>query len=226
IALLPPVAACQRRPPDVILVLVDTLRADHLSAYRYPRQVSPRIDEFARAATLFESAMAQAPHTIPSVLQIMTSRYVHGSDIDPRVATLAETLHAHGYQTAAVVENANFEAIRDAHGLVRGFDRFYRNGPLHTDNVEQQHWKTKTRPTASPPRRCAGFGPALRIARSFSGCTTSTPMTPTCRRSRTTWRRSPGRVRVSSRVTSAGRSSTGATLGSGRRSSRQRTASI
>ncbi len=144
IALLALVAGCRTRPSDVILILVDTLRADHLSAYRYPRQVSPHLDEFARSATLFESAMAQAPHTIPSVLQIMTSRYVHGSDIDPRVATLAETLRAHGYQTAAVVENANFEAIRDAHGLVRGFDRFYRNGPLHTDNVEQQHWKTKT----------------------------------------------------------------------------------
>ncbi len=144
IALLTLLAGCRSRPPDVVLILVDTLRADHLSAYRYPQPISPHIDEFARSATLFESAMSQAPHTLPSVLQIMTSRYIHETDIDPRIPTLAELLRQHGYQTAAVVENGLFETTPDAHGLMRGFDRFYRNGPLHTDNVEQQHWKTKT----------------------------------------------------------------------------------
>jgi arylsulfatase len=138
------VAGCRAAPPDVVLILVDTLRADHLGAYGYSKPVSPAIDGFASRATLFENAMAQAPHTIPSVLQIMTSRYLQGDEILPGDRTLAEILREHGYQTAAVVENANFETARSAHGLLRGFDRFRRNGALHRDSVEQQHWKTAT----------------------------------------------------------------------------------
>jgi arylsulfatase A-like enzyme len=143
-ALLVPLAACRARPTDVVLVIIDTLRADHLSVYGYREDVSPRIAAFARTATVFDNAISQAPHTIPSVLQIMTSRYIPTWDIRPGDATLAEVLHGRGYQTAAVVDNANFEISRTAHGLMRGFDRFYRNGPLHRDSLELQHWKTKT----------------------------------------------------------------------------------
>ena len=52
--------------PNVIIYLVDTLRADHLGCYGYPREVSPRIDRFAASATLFENARANAPWTLPS----------------------------------------------------------------------------------------------------------------------------------------------------------------
>jgi arylsulfatase len=128
----------------VILILVDTLRADHLGAYGYEKVVSPYIDAFARNATIYENAIVQAPLTIPSVLQIMTSKYLQDEQISDQDPTLAEILQQHGYETAAVVENANFEHDRRAHGLLRGFDVFYRNGVLDRKELRQQHWKTDT----------------------------------------------------------------------------------
>jgi arylsulfatase A-like enzyme len=130
--------------PNVILILVDTLRADHLGAYGYSKGVSPHIDAFARNATTYENTIAQAPLTIPSVLQIMTSKYVQAERIADKDPTMAEILKQHDYETAAVVENANFELDRRAHGLLRGFDVFYRNGVLDRKGLRQQHWKTNT----------------------------------------------------------------------------------
>jgi len=127
----------------VILITVDTLRADHLGAYGYSEPTSPAIDAFAAGATLYEQAVAQAPHTLPSLLQIMTSRYRHGLEIAAAEVTLAEILRRQGYQTAAVVDNALLELSPTARGLMNGFDTFYRNGILDPD-AEQQHWKTKT----------------------------------------------------------------------------------
>jgi arylsulfatase len=137
------VAGCTRSAPNVILITVDTLRADHLGAYGYALPVSPSIDAFGREATVFENAVAQAPHTIPSLLQIMTSKYRQSLGIAPQDLTLAEFLRGYGYQTAAVVDNALLELDPTARGLMTGFDRFYRNGILDPD-VAQQHWKTKT----------------------------------------------------------------------------------
>jgi arylsulfatase A-like enzyme len=136
--------ACQRsqRPPDVLLITIDTLRPDHLGAYGYPRATSPHIDRLAARSTLFEHAVAQAPHTIPSMLQIMSSRYAGGLEIAPEQPTLAEVLQARGYATWAVVENAHFEQHKEAHGLRRGFERFYRNGVLSRESLAVQMYKT------------------------------------------------------------------------------------
>src|SRR3989442_3761833 len=60
--------------PDIVLVVVDTLRADHLGAYGYSRPTSPAIDAFASRATVFDDAWAAAPWTLPSVMSIMTGR--------------------------------------------------------------------------------------------------------------------------------------------------------
>jgi arylsulfatase A-like enzyme len=138
-------ASCRNdaRPPDVIMITIDALRADHLGAYGYAPPVSPAIDAFAAEATVFEKAVAQAPHTVPSLLQIMTSKYRQGLEIPAPDITLAELLRNHGYRTAAVVDNALLELDATARGLMRGFGTFYRNGLLDTDPA-QQHWKTKT----------------------------------------------------------------------------------
>lgn len=133
----------ESRRPDVILITVDTLRADHLGTYGYPQPVSPMIDRFAAAATVYENAISQAPHTLPSLVQIMTSKYRHGLDVPVDEVTLAERLQKAGYQTAAVVDNPLLEISDTARGLMRGFDLFYRNGVLDHD-AQQQHWKTKT----------------------------------------------------------------------------------
>jgi len=138
--------ACARGPsrPDVVLVTVDTLRPDHLGAYGYAAPTSPRIDALAARATLFENAISQAPHTVPSVLQIMTSRFSMGLVIPPEVPTLAELLKAQGYQTVAVVDNPHFEQQREAGGLRRGFDRFWRNGVIARHSLVKQMYKTDT----------------------------------------------------------------------------------
>lgn len=137
--------ACRGKsgPPDVILITVDTLRADHLGAYGYERPVSPTINSLASHATVFENAVAQAPSTIPSLLQIMSSKYRQGMSISPSDRTLAELFREHGYQTGAVVDNALLELDQQAGGLMRGFATFYRNGVLDP-KLAQQHWKTKT----------------------------------------------------------------------------------
>ena len=138
--------ACARGPsrPDVVLVTVDTLRPDHLGAYGYRSATSPRIDALAARATLFENAVSQAPHTVPSVLQIMTSRFSMGLMIPPETPTLAELLKAQGYQTVAVVDNPHFEQQREAGGLRRGFDRFWRNGVIARHSLVKQLYKTDT----------------------------------------------------------------------------------
>ncbi len=130
--------------PHVIFITVDTLRADHLSAYGYSRDTSIYIDAFAAEATLFEVALSQAPNTIPSMLQIMTSRYGLSGSIHPGQTTLAGLLRERGYETIAVVDNPLFEFDASAHGLSRGFDRFYRNSLIDGKVLEQQHYKSNT----------------------------------------------------------------------------------
>jgi len=115
--------------PNVIVYLVDTLRADHLGCYGYPKPVSPHLDRFAEGATLFETAIAQAPWTRPSVTSILTGLgpLEHGvrtlEDRLPDAAdTLAEKLRAAGYRTAAF--STNWHVTADT-GLAQGFDDFF-----------------------------------------------------------------------------------------------------
>ena len=93
------------RPSNVLFIVVDTLRADHLSAYGYPRETSPVIDALARDSVVFSDAMAQAPVTIPSVLQLLTGELVLGRSIPATSPTLAETFRDNGYATYGVVDN-------------------------------------------------------------------------------------------------------------------------
>jgi len=61
--------------PNVILISIDTLRADHLGAYGYPRGTSPNIDALAEQGTLFKNAMCNWPKTTPSFVSMLTSTY-------------------------------------------------------------------------------------------------------------------------------------------------------
>ncbi|MFH1999502.1 MAG: sulfatase-like hydrolase/transferase, partial [Planctomycetota bacterium] len=98
---------------NVLLISLDTLRADHLGAYGYERNVSPGIDLFARKAVRFDHAYSHAPWTTPSHAAMLTSLYpsVLGLNIYPdtgviadRVETMAEYFKAQGYLTQAVTE--------------------------------------------------------------------------------------------------------------------------
>ena len=123
-------------PPNLVLVVVDTLRADHLGAYGYDRATSPAFDRLSAESTLFLQARAQAPCTFPSVNSLLTSQPVWrfsgrppGHLGIPRgVTTLAERLRRAGYRTAAVsaspVVRRTPGAINREGGFGAGFDLF------------------------------------------------------------------------------------------------------
>jgi arylsulfatase A-like enzyme len=138
--------ATPRVQPDILLVTIDALRADHLSSYGYERLTSTAIDGFARGAVRFDNAIAQAPYTKASVASIMTGLYPSShktvtasvpfpetmtghpttaaivTDILPAaVTTLAEGLHDAGYRTLGYTANP---FLSEAFGFAQGFDRF------------------------------------------------------------------------------------------------------
>gem|GEM_PF-568902 len=117
-----------RRPaPNVVLVIVDTLRADRLSLYGYERPTSPRLDDWARRrAVVFDRVVAPAPWTLPSHASIFTGldSLVHGANTDEPVSgslvTLAERLRDAGYVTYAVTGGGY---LASEYGLMQGFER-------------------------------------------------------------------------------------------------------
>jgi arylsulfatase A-like enzyme len=111
---------------NLLLITVDTLRADHVGAYGWSRARTPALDGLAKGGALFDRAYAAAPITLPSHATLMTGRYPprHGSRdnglrVSPTVPTLATELHARGFRTAAFV--AAFP-LDHQFGLNRGFD--------------------------------------------------------------------------------------------------------
>lgn len=129
----------QRRPlaRNVVVLLADTLRADHLSLHGYRRRTSPRLDALAaERGIVFENARSQAPCTFPSVNSLLTSRsplrFVTAAPqslaIPPEVPTLATLLSAAGYSTAAVsaspIVRATPSKLNAQGGFDAGFDSF------------------------------------------------------------------------------------------------------
>ena len=111
------------RPPNVVMVVVDTLRADRLSCYGYPRATSPFLDRLAEEGARFEQHAAQFAWTVPSMVSLFNGRYL------PTARTrlledgpsLAETFQRAGYRTVAVVAN---QLLSPSGGFDRGFDRY------------------------------------------------------------------------------------------------------
>ncbi len=114
--------------PNVLLVVLDTVRADHLSLYGYGRDTSPNLSRLARRGVTFEQARSTAPWTLPSHASMMTGRWPHelstgiNRPLDETHRTLAESLAAQGYATAGFVANATYCGIET--GLGRGFAHF------------------------------------------------------------------------------------------------------
>ncbi len=126
-------------PPDVLLVTVDTLRADFVHSYGFEAETTPNIDALAARGVLFETAIAASTATVPSHASIMTSRYVREHSVGPfngatrleGAATLAEAFRAAGYETAAFVSNVVLKART---GLDRGFDLYDDELPVGETN--------------------------------------------------------------------------------------------
>jgi arylsulfatase A-like enzyme len=114
---------------NILLVTIDTLRADHLSMYGYERQTSPVLDALAAEGVRFDNATVQWPKTGPSFASIFTSTYPKDNGIVRKIGIplpqkflmLAEALRAQGYQTHAVVANG---AVASDFNFDQGFDTY------------------------------------------------------------------------------------------------------
>jgi uncharacterized protein (TIRG00374 family) len=113
---------------NVLFIVVDTLRADHLPAYGYTRGKTPNLDAFARDAVRFEQAFANASWTRPSFASMLTGRYASSHGVMAKDAalpdaahTLAESFAAAGYRTGGIVTNFN---VAPFFNFQQGFDDY------------------------------------------------------------------------------------------------------
>src|SRR5262245_55049055 len=124
-------AGCSHGPParpSLILVSIDTLRADHLGLYGYARDTSPFLDRFAKRALVYEHAFTPAAWTLVAHMTMLTGLYPeqHGVlagklALAPDVPLLAERLKKAGYQTLGLYQPT---WVHPRHGFGRGFDVF------------------------------------------------------------------------------------------------------
>jgi len=131
--------ATQPERPNIVMLDLDTLRADHLGAYGYELDTTPHMDALARRGSLFMENYAQAGWTAPSQASLLTSTYVavnritqFGQVLDPQVPLLAEVLQDAGYATRAYSQlvGQSFE---------RGFDDYIpRDGEWKTGPVDPE----------------------------------------------------------------------------------------
>lgn len=145
-------AACARReslPRHLILVTVDTLRADHLTPYGYSRDTSPHLARLAEDGVLFERAQAQWPKTGVSFASLFSGLYPHTTGLTHQSAieipddylTLPELLSRQGFTTVAVVSNG---VLGHRLGWDRGFDEYLETWKLapesSADPLEYRRW--------------------------------------------------------------------------------------
>ena len=116
-------------PLNVVLIVVDTLRRDHLGCYGYTRPTSPRIDELARESIRFTRATSQAPWTTPAIGAMLSSRYPStlgirdaASSLPDDALLLPEVLAGRGYATGAVISHSFCSSKWNFHQGFQSFD--------------------------------------------------------------------------------------------------------
>jgi arylsulfatase A-like enzyme len=120
----------EKSPPNVVLITIDTLRADHLGCYGYKQIKTPNIDGLAADGAIFTRAFTTVPVTLPSHAAMLTGTYpmlsgMHdfsGNKLSPQQPTLATVLKQSGYVTGAVIAAA---VLDSRFGLNQGFDFYY-----------------------------------------------------------------------------------------------------
>lgn len=118
----------------VILISLDTLRADHLGCYGYSRRTSPHIDALAEDSAVFLNTFAPSPWTLPSHVSLMTGLNCinhqvvqNNRQLDPSIPTLAESLHEKDFVTAAFTGGGYVSGL---YGFSRGFDSYNVRGTV------------------------------------------------------------------------------------------------
>lgn len=131
-----PLPAGDPARPDIVLVSIDTLRADHLSVYGNERPTSPFIDGLAAAGTRFAQARSPSPWTLPAHTTLMSGQRVathrvvdDAYSLSADTSVLAESLHAGGYRTGGFVSTLYVSSL---FGFQRGFDHFEDFG-IHSE---------------------------------------------------------------------------------------------
>jgi len=141
----------ESRRPNIVLVTLDTVRADHLSVYGYSRPTTPFLEDLAEDSTVFTRAIGTSNHTLPTHASIMTGQYPrqHGAHFLPPVfsagrpltenaETLAEILSESGYQTYAAIANVGY--LRPEYGIDQGFDHFDDTQPIPILWTNERHY--------------------------------------------------------------------------------------
>ncbi len=129
-----PLAACGPTPaktperPPVVMIVVDSLRKDHLSCYGYPEETSPELDRLAAASLRYDNAISSAPWTLPAVSSMLSSRWPSELGIKNKKSMLgrqhlllSEVLQDAGYRTGAVISH---KFVAGQWGFDQGFDVF------------------------------------------------------------------------------------------------------
>ena len=121
----------EKRPLNIVLITLDTTRADRMGFLGSTRGLTPNLDELARRAVVFSNAYAQVPLTTPSHATILSGTFPQfhrvnymGDPLAKTVPFLPDLLHSHGYRTAAFVGSLVLEPKKLAMGFERGFDRY------------------------------------------------------------------------------------------------------
>ena len=139
--------SCSEKPPrqSVLFITIDTLRADHLGCYGYPRETSPSIDALADRSIVFENCISQATSTLPSHASIFTSLYppAHGgihniAGLSKDVPSLVGVFKKGGYATGAVISNLVLES---RFGLNQGFQTF--DEELHSRELNRLKFRER-----------------------------------------------------------------------------------
>ena len=119
--------------PNVVLISIDTLRADHLETYGCTRKTAPNIERLAAKGIVFSNAYAQAPWTLPSMASVHTGLYPYGhaalswnTKVHEEMTTIAEALKNSSYLTIGVI---SIPWLSRAHGFAQGFDVFDQSEP-------------------------------------------------------------------------------------------------
>ena len=141
-----PLGCSEHRADGVVLVVVDALRPDHLGTYGYQRPTSPRLDEWAQQAAVFENAMTTSPWTLPAFGSLLTgelparhaagsrlreSNWTVSSRLNDEIPTLPEVLGASQFVTGAIVTNP---WLPPGTGLERGFQTYDYQRPGEQDH--------------------------------------------------------------------------------------------
>jgi arylsulfatase A-like enzyme len=133
--------AASPQSPSVLLIVLDTVRADRLGLAGYPRQTTPFLDQFAGQAVVFDRAIANSSWSLPSHISLLTGQSAENSGVtihegyDGRHPTIAGFLAGRGYATAAFVANSGYATC--ARGLGAGFLR-YEDAPAPLSQLVEQ----------------------------------------------------------------------------------------